>query len=34
MSTIAIFGGTDYAKAHVDEIERGDHPRQRFTAGH
>ena len=26
--------GTDYAKAYVDEIERGDHPRQRFTVGH
>ncbi len=26
--------GTDYALAYVDEIERGDHPRQRFTVGH
>lgn len=26
--------GTDYAKAYVDEIEHGDHPRQRFTVGH
>lgn len=26
--------GTDYALAYVDEIERGDHPRQRFTVAH
>ncbi|WEV78720.1 NAD(P)H-binding protein [Janibacter cremeus] len=26
--------GTDYATAYLDEIERGDHPRQRFTVGH
>lgn len=26
--------GTDYAKAYVDEIERGDHPRQRFHVAH
>lgn len=26
--------GTDYARAYVDEIERGDHPRRRFTVGH
>lgn len=26
--------GTDLAKAYVDEIESGAHPRQRFTVGH
>lgn len=26
--------GTDFALAYVDEIERGDHPRQRFTVAH
>lgn len=26
--------GTDFAKAYVDEIEQGAHPRQRFTVGH
>jgi len=26
--------GTDLALAYVDEIERGAHPRQRFTVGH
>lgn len=26
--------GTDLALAYVDEIERADHPRQRFTVGH
>ena len=26
--------GTDFAKAYVDEIEQGRHPKQRFTVGH
>ena len=26
--------GTDFAKAYVDEIEQGKHPRQRFTVAH
>lgn len=26
--------GTDFALAYVDEIEQGNHPRQRFTVGH
>ena len=26
--------GTDFALAHVDEIEQRKHPRQRFTVGH
>jgi len=26
--------GTDFAVAYVDEIEQGNHPRQRFTVGH
>ena len=26
--------GTDFALAYVDEIERSQHPRQRFTVGH
>lgn len=30
----SYISGVDFATAYLDEIERSDHPRQRFTVGH